>query len=103
MVIGLGPVSDCTENYRSVLSTERAPLFNNQANVRLKKRKGKIWSKEGARQTAVNVIISPLAVHINSFKKLLAPYKNATRHILSSIKRHCKLSEETASINGMIS
>jgi hypothetical protein len=44
MVTGLarlGPVNDCTANYRPVLSSERVPHFNNQAIVRLKKRKEK--------------------------------------------------------------
>jgi hypothetical protein len=40
MVIGpavLKTVSDCTANYRLVLSSERAPNFKNQAVVRVNK------------------------------------------------------------------
>jgi hypothetical protein len=37
----LWPVSDCTEKYRPFLSLERALHVNNQATVKLKKRKGK--------------------------------------------------------------
>jgi hypothetical protein len=44
-------VSDCTANYRPILSSKRAPYFNNQAVVRIKRnKKKKIWSwspKEG--------------------------------------------------------
>jgi hypothetical protein len=36
--------NDCTANYTPVLSSEKVPHFNNQAVVRVKKRRGKIWS-----------------------------------------------------------
>jgi hypothetical protein len=39
----LGPMSDCSANYKLVLSSERSSDFNNQAIVRLKKRERKIW------------------------------------------------------------
>jgi hypothetical protein len=42
--VRFGPVSDCTVNYRPVLSSERAPNYNNQAIVRQKNRKGNIWT-----------------------------------------------------------
>jgi hypothetical protein len=38
----LEPVSDCTANYRPVLSSERAPYIKNQGTVRLKRRTGKV-------------------------------------------------------------
>jgi hypothetical protein len=53
MVIGparLKTVSACTANYRPALSSEWKPHFKNKALVRVKKRKGNIWSwapKEG--------------------------------------------------------
>jgi hypothetical protein len=37
----LGPVSDCSANYRPVLSSESVYHFNNKAIVRLKKKKSK--------------------------------------------------------------
>jgi hypothetical protein len=46
----LGPMSDCTANYTPVLSSEREHHFKNQAIVRPKRRKRKMWSwapKEG--------------------------------------------------------
>jgi hypothetical protein len=35
----LGPLCDCTTCYTSVLSSERAPHFNNQAVVKLKEKR----------------------------------------------------------------
>jgi hypothetical protein len=37
------------------------------------------------------------------FRKAFNPHKIPTRLTLSSIKRHCKLSGDKASVNGMIS
>jgi hypothetical protein len=70
----LGPASDCIANYRPALSSKRELHFSNQIIIRLKKRKGKIWSwapKEGPTPVQTGRLIVGRNINVDDDKDVV--------------------------------